>query len=200
MAQNSLKKCFNLLEYIAEILFIMLSIFIVFTVLFIASVLAELCQSFQRINFHFQILICLFVLSYISLVSVPFFIISFLLSSLVLLCSSFLLPSYISIYILKIMNFHLNTAVVVVQSPTHVQLFKIPWTAAPQASLSLTITHSLPKFTSMVSGMPSNHLILCCPLLLLPQSFLASGSFPMSWLFTPGGQRIELQLQHQSFQ
>ena len=162
------------------------------------SVLAELCQSLQRIKFSFQILICLFVLSYISLIAVLLlYILS--LSSLVLLCSSFLLLSYIWVYILKIMNYHLNTAVVV-QSPTHVQLFETPWTAAPQASLSLTITHSLPKFTSMVSGMPSNYLILCCPLLLLPQSFLASGSFPMSWLFTPGGQSIELQLQHQSFQ
>ena len=38
--------------------------------------------------------------------------------------------------------------------------------------------------------MPSNHLILCCPLLLMPQSFPASVSFPMSWLFASGGQSI----------
>ena len=65
-----------------------------------------------------------------------------------------------------------------------------PWTAACQASLSSSISWSLPKFTSIESVMPSNHLILCCPLLLLPSSFPASGSFPMSWLFTSGGQSI----------
>ena len=56
-----------------------------------------------------------------------------------------------------------------------------PWTAALQASLSFTISWSLLKLTSIESVMPSNHLILCCPLPLLP--FLASGSFPMSRLF-----------------
>ena len=44
----------------------------------------------------------------------------------------------------------------VVQSPTHVQLFATPWTAASQASLSLTISHSLPKFMSIASVMPSS--------------------------------------------
>ena len=43
-----------------------------------------------------------------------------------------------------------------------------PWTAAHQASLSVTISQSLPKFMSIESVMPPNHLILCCPLLLLP--------------------------------
>ena len=57
--------------------------------------------------------------------------------------------------------------VVVVQSPSHVQLFATPWTAAGQASLSLTISRRLPKFMSIESVMPSNHLILCHPLLLL---------------------------------
>ena len=54
-----------------------------------------------------------------------------------------------------------------VQSPSHVQLFATPWTAAGQASLSLTISRRLPKFMSIESVMPSNHLILCHPLLLL---------------------------------
>ena len=49
-----------------------------------------------------------------------------------------------------------------------VQLFEIPWTAARQASLSLTISRSLPKFMSIEWVMPSNHLILCCLLLFLP--------------------------------
>ena len=48
------------------------------------------------------------------------------------------------------------------------------------------------KLMSIESVMPSNHLILCCPLLLLPQSPPASGSFPMSQLFTPGGQSIRV--------
>ena len=47
-----------------------------------------------------------------------------------------------------------------------VWLFGIPWTAACWASLSLTIPRSLPKFMSIELVMPSNHLILCCPLLL----------------------------------
>ena len=46
-----------------------------------------------------------------------------------------------------------------------------PWTAACQASLSITNSQSLPKLTSIESVMPSNHLILCCPLLLLPSVF-----------------------------
>ena len=58
--------------------------------------------------------------------------------------------------------------IVAVQSPSHVRLFGIPWTAARQDSLSLIISWSLPKFTCIESVMPSNHLILCRPLLLLP--------------------------------
>ena len=60
---------------------------------------------------------------------------------------------------------------VVVQSPSHVRLFATPWTAACQASLPLTISQSLPKFMSIASVMPSSHLILWCPLLLLPSIF-----------------------------
>ena len=56
-----------------------------------------------------------------------------------------------------------------VQSPSCVRLFATPWTAAGQASLSLTISWSLPKFMSIESVMPSNHLIIC-HLLLLPAS------------------------------
>ena len=48
-----------------------------------------------------------------------------------------------------------------------------PWTAAHQASLSISNARSLPKFMSIESGMPSNHLILCRPLLLLPSIFLS---------------------------
>ena len=55
-----------------------------------------------------------------------------------------------------------------VQSLSHVWLFVTPWIAARQASLSITNSKSLLKLMSIESVMPSNHLILCCPLLLLP--------------------------------
>ena len=58
-----------------------------------------------------------------------------------------------------------------VQSLSHVLLFVNPWTAALQASLSITNPQSLLKLISIESVMPSNHLILCCPLLLLPSIF-----------------------------
>ena len=80
-------------------------------------------------------------------------------------------------------------AIVAVQSPSRVWLSVTPWTAAPQASLTLT------KFMPIASVMPSSHPILWHPLLLLP-SLLASGSFPMSQLCTSGGQILELQLQN----
>ena len=58
-----------------------------------------------------------------------------------------------------------------VQSFSHVRLFATPWTAACQASLSITNSWSLLKLMSIKLVMPSNHLILCCPLLLLPSIF-----------------------------
>ena len=58
-----------------------------------------------------------------------------------------------------------------VQSLSHVQLFVTPWTAARQASLSITNSQSPPKPMSIKSVMPSNHLTLYCPLLLLPSIF-----------------------------
>ena len=63
-------------------------------------------------------------------------------------------------------------------------------TAALQASLSFTISWSLLKLKSIDLVMPSNHLIVCCPLLLLPSVFPSIRVFPMSWLFVSGGQRI----------
>ena len=56
---------------------------------------------------------------------------------------------------------------------SHVQLFATPWTAAHQASLSISNSWSLLKLMSIESVMPSNHLILCHPLLLLPSIFLS---------------------------
>ena len=64
-----------------------------------------------------------------------------------------------------------RNAVVVGQSLRHVQLFVIPWKAACQSLLSSTISQNLLKSISIESGMLSNHLILCHPLLLLPPVF-----------------------------
>ena len=74
-----------------------------------------------------------------------------------------------------------------VQLLSRVRLFATPWTAAHQASLSITNSWSLLKLMSIEWVMPSNHLILYCPLLLL-------SSFPAS------AKVLEFQLQHQSFQ
>ena len=58
-----------------------------------------------------------------------------------------------------------------VQSLSHVWLFGTPWTAARQASLSITNSGSLLKLMSIESAMPSNHFILCCPLLRMTEGF-----------------------------
>ena len=58
-----------------------------------------------------------------------------------------------------------------VQSLSHVHLFVTPWIAAPQASLSITNSQSWLKLMSIEAGMPSNHFILCHPLLHLPSIF-----------------------------
>ena len=63
------------------------------------------------------------------------------------------------------------------QSLSSVQLFATPWTAACQVSLSITNSQSLLKLMSIKSVMPSNHLILCCPLLFLPSIFPSSRVF-----------------------
>ena len=63
---------------------------------------------------------------------------------------------------------HAPAFVAVVQSPSPAWLFMTPWTAARQASISLIISQSLLRFMCIESVMPPNHLILCCPLLLLP--------------------------------
>ena len=65
----------------------------------------------------------------------------------------------------------LSTQFSLVQLLIRVQLFVTPWTAARQASLSITNSWSLLKLTLIKSVMPSNYLMLCCPLLLLPSIF-----------------------------
>ena len=78
-------------------------------------------------------------------------------------------------------------AFAVIQFMSHVRLFATPWTAALQASLSLTSSQSLLRLMSIESVMPSNHLILCRPLLLLPSIFPSIRVFSISQLVTSDG-------------
>ena len=91
-------------------------------------------------------------------------------------------------------NKTLSHNISLVQSLSHVQLFATPWTTARQTSLTITNTQSLLKLMSIESVMPSNHLILCHPLLLLPSIFpsirvFSNGSvlcirWPKYWSFS----------------
>ena len=85
---------------------------------------------------------------------------------------------------------HLQSlTVAALPSLSRVWLFVTPGPTAPQASRSITVSWSLLKPMSIESGMPSNRLILCHPLLFSsPQSFPASESFPMSRVLTSGSQ------------
>ena len=84
---------------------------------------------------------------------------------------------------------HYSPDISSVQSLSRVQLFATPWSTACQASLSITNSQSLPKLMSIELVMPSNHLILCCPL-LPPSIFPSIRVFSMSQLFASGGQNI----------
>ena len=79
-----------------------------------------------------------------------------------------------------------------VQSLSCVRLFATPWTAACQASLSIANSQSLLRFMSTESVVPSNHFILCCPLLLPPSIF---SSIRVSSLHQ-AAKVLEFQLQH----
>ena len=102
-------------------------------------------------------------------------------------------PTLISVH-----DYWKNHQFSLVQSLSHVWLFATSWTAACQASLSITNSWSLPKLTSIESVMLSSHLILCRPLLLLPpippsiRVFSNESTLRMRW-------PKEFQLQHQSF-
>ena len=123
-----------------------------------------LCQSDQRTNSWFLIL------------------------SIEVLFWSFFICVYGPIYIYSTFYFHnfyfcfvlvlfLTNAISLVESLSCVWLFVTPWIAARQASLSITNSQSLPKLMSIESVMPSNHLILCHPLLLLPSNFPSIRAF-----------------------
>ena len=99
-------------------------------------------------------------------------------------------PSYSSyVWLINFFSIHvvLFQSVSSVQSLSHVWLSATPWTAACQAFLSFTISWSLLKLISIESVKPSSHLILCCPLLLLPSIFLSFRVFsnesvlPIMW-------------------
>ena len=87
--------------------------------------------------------------------------------------------------------------IVVVQSLSYVQLSVTPWTAACQASLSLTFSWSLLKLMSIESVMPSNHLILCCS---PPSLNLSQHQGPFKWVGSPHQVARVLVLRLQAFQ
>ena len=81
---------------------------------------------------------------------------------------------------------------VVVPSLSLVWLFATLWTVAHQVSLSFIISRNLFKLMSMEAVMPSNHLVLCRPLLLLPSIFPSISVLTMSQLFASGGQSMRV--------
>ena len=97
-------------------------------------------------------------------------------------------PMVYTTIIISISSLTLAVQLSSIQLLSHFRLFETPWTAVHQASLSITNSRILLKLMSIESVMPSSHLILCSPLLLPLQSFLASGSFKMSQFFPLDGQ------------
>ena len=98
----------------------------------------------------------------------------------------------------KFSQLHLLSSV---QSLSCVRLFATPWTATYQASLSIANSQSLPKLMSIELVMPSNHIILCRPLLLPPSNLSQHrGLFQRVSSSHQVARVLELQLQHQSFQ
>ena len=87
-----------------------------------------------------------------------------------------------------------------VQSLSRVRLFATPWTVACQVSLPLMVSQSLLKFMSVESVMPSKHLILCHPLLLLPSIVQHQGLFQWVSSSHQVAKVLDFHLQHQSFQ
>ena len=94
-------------------------------------------------------------------------------------------------------------SIVAVHSLSHLQLLATPWTVAHQTSLSFTISWSFLKLMSIESVMPSNHLMLCCSL-LLPSIFPSINLFQRVGFFTSGGQStgasVSLSVQFSSVQ
>ena len=97
----------------------------------------------------------------------------------------------------KMLSIHTHQSV---QPLSCIRLFATPWTTAGQASLSITNSWSLLKLMSIVLAMPSNHLILCRPLLLLPPIPPSIRVFSRVNSSHQVAKAYEFQLQHQSFQ
>ena len=97
-------------------------------------------------------------------------------------------------------KYHMISLIVVFQLLSHVQLFAILWTAPCQVSLSFTISQSLLKLMSVESAMPSNHLVIRCPLFLLLSVFPSIRVFSNQSVLCIRWQKLlQFQLQHQSF-
>ena len=98
--------------------------------------------------------------------------------------------------------YHWNPWIMVVQFISRVRLFATPWTAAHQAFLSFIISWTLLKLMSIEMVMPSNHLILCHPLLLQPSIFPSSRVFSWywerSWIMVPSDDYLNLQVEQWS--
>ena len=112
------------------------------------------------------------------------------------LCPSYILKNH------TLVHFILHFFTIIVQFLSLVLQFETQWTAACQVSLSFTISWSLLKLMCIESVIPSNHLILCCPLLLLPLIFpsirVSSNKLALC-IRQPEYWRV-LKLQHRSFQ
>ena len=99
------------------------------------------------------------------------------------------------------MNLYSKLLLLLLSCFSRVQLFATPWTATRQAPLSITNSQSSLKLMSIEPVMPSNHLILCCPLLLPPSIFPSIRVFSNeSVLNIKVVKVLEFHLQHQSFQ
>ena len=122
-------------------------------------------------------------------------------SSLKLTSIKSVIPSSHLILFLYPLKIDLSDQIRSDQLLSRVRLFATPWIAACQASLSITISPSSLKLTSIESVMPSSHLILCRPLLLLPSVFPSiNGLFQWVSSSHQVAKVLEIQLQHQSFQ
>ena len=113
------------------------------------------------VSFYSFVLKCFLLISSVKIFNQLLVLHSVVLS---LICQRFFL-------LLTCFVFSLDFCILSVQSLSCVQIFSTPWTAAHQASLSITSSRSLLKLTSITLVIPSNRLILCCPLLLLASIF-----------------------------
>ena len=108
---------------------------------------------------------------------------------------------YLQTAILRaVVDKHIRVQFSSVQSLSRVALFVTPWTTACQASLSITNSRSLLKLMSSELVMTSNHLILCCPLLLPPSIFPSIRTFSNESVLCIRWLKYHLMHQHQSFQ